>query len=755
MITTRRIKLMFCAVIFFGIWIYLQEQQAVAELSMSNLLKPETSKGFIERGRRFHRRLVPRKNIGEINHRLSPFQVPSNKPRSSGLSRPLSHKAYEAKEYSPQTPLLSTHQPNKNNGRRRPRRPRGRIHHVNRTKTDNRRLSKLFVQHSEGLSNSLMFTTQSKTNIINNYSNVLEDDVLQTVGILTKKKSYFFSDDAVRTAAVDHLSYEKERRNLPGVAEELLLDMAMDSRLHRTTAKGKRTQDQIPFNFARRGSRSSTVYNQRLAKVAVKRQDMNDTDDRLQEQSNIVQKQNTPITKQQESVIKEGIESMRIAKVLVQNANFKTDSQHISKVDVENSRIRDEYSHFVPRSLPHNSRNTEKESDANINFLIHDMRTVRTNSHMKKMERDRRSSPRFPVTTSNRKETKHYQLHPVSLRNPTEVISNGSHHVNSHGLNVDDAKADLLQLRNYLRHISDKRAQSPNNTLTSFEDFFDRFFNVSRIQRMQRVTKTYYDPRRHVIRFSDYDIFMEQCEKSDFTLRNTSRPCDVVRSPIKHYRTCAVVGNSGILLNSSCGAEIDAHDFVIRSNLPPVLNFRKDVGSKTNLTLINGIRLIQVHEQLESPDPAVRENMRELLGESPGMVFSYVLYMFGSQAFDRLQFIDEVLKQYNISVILAFPHESLLRRFRAGLFAWLSGGKWWKTPSTGMNNFALASTFCDRMSLYGYYPLKTYNNRTVPYHYYDRRKPSKRHEFTEEFETLQSLHKKRLVRHVVGTCSLV
>ncbi|XP_019617432.1 PREDICTED: alpha-2,8-sialyltransferase 8B-like [Branchiostoma belcheri] len=387
------------------------------------------------------------------------------------------------------------------------------------------------------------------------------------------------------------------------------------------------------------------------------------------------------------------------------------------------------------------------------------------------MYQDRRSSLGSSKTISSRQETEHHKLSPVSMfKKPTDVLTNGNQHVKSDGIILDDAKADLLQLQNYLRNISDKRrtkvpekvVQNPNTQTTRqnegetrsekvLEEFFNKFFNASRVKRMQRVARTFYDARRHVIRFSDYDVFMEQCEKRDFTIINSSRPCDVVTTPITHYRTCAVVGNSGILLNSSCGAEIDAHQFVIRSNLPPVLKFSRDVGSKTNLNLINGIRLIQVHEQLQSQDPAVRENMRKLLGESPGMIFSYILYMFGSQAFDRMQFVDEIIRKFNISATVAFPHDV----YFPSLFRWLNGGKWWAAPSTGMNTFGLASTFCDRISLYGYYPMRTYNNRTVPYHYYDRRRPSKRHEFTEEFEMLQTLQEKRLVRHIVGACSLV
>ncbi|CAJ0944817.1 unnamed protein product [Ranitomeya imitator] len=74
-----------------------------------------------------------------------------------------------------------------------------------------------------------------------------------------------------------------------------------------------------------------------------------------------------------------------------------------------------------------------------------------------------------------------------------------------------------------------------------------------------------------------------------FSISNNFRSLLPDVSPIlnKHYNICAVIGNSGILTESQCGAEIDSADFVFRCNFAPTEAFHKDVGRKTNLTTFN------------------------------------------------------------------------------------------------------------------------------------------------------------------------
>jgi hypothetical protein len=59
--------------------------------------------------------------------------------------------------------------------------------------------------------------------------------------------------------------------------------------------------------------------------------------------------------------------------------------------------------------------------------------------------------------------------------------------------------------------------------------------------------------------------------------------------PVRPYASCAVVGNSGILLAREHGALIDGHDLVIRLNNAPAGagRYARHVGSKTGLAFLN------------------------------------------------------------------------------------------------------------------------------------------------------------------------
>ncbi|KZV55731.1 CMP-N-acetylneuraminate-beta-galactosamide-alpha-2, 3-sialyltransferase 2-like [Dorcoceras hygrometricum] len=55
----------------------------------------------------------------------------------------------------------------------------------------------------------------------------------------------------------------------------------------------------------------------------------------------------------------------------------------------------------------------------------------------------------------------------------------------------------------------------------------------------------------------------------------------------KKYRSCAVVGNSGILVKTDYGKLIDSHEAVIRLNNARIASFEQFVGSRTSISFVN------------------------------------------------------------------------------------------------------------------------------------------------------------------------
>ncbi|XP_006820537.1 CMP-N-acetylneuraminate-poly-alpha-2,8-sialyltransferase-like [Saccoglossus kowalevskii] len=214
---------------------------------------------------------------------------------------------------------------------------------------------------------------------------------------------------------------------------------------------------------------------------------------------------------------------------------------------------------------------------------------------------------------------------------------------------------------------------------------------------------------------------------------------------IPRQKTCAVVGNSGILLNSSCGKGIDFNDFVIRCNLPDIEKFSHDVGKKTNIIILDKTRVYDIfsYAKKHSETPNLLNNFIFLNNT--------VLWSSSSNTsirYRRLVYSTKYLKeQFDLNFNVTYS-SSLRPCFRLLKIK--------SMVTAGMHAVCSALRLCDRVSIYGFYPFPTRpDGSIVPYHYYDELTLSSktRHDFNKEHSVLQSLGKDGLLHFVSDKCN--
>ncbi|XP_039988775.1 alpha-2,8-sialyltransferase 8B [Xiphias gladius] len=275
--------------------------------------------------------------------------------------------------------------------------------------------------------------------------------------------------------------------------------------------------------------------------------------------------------------------------------------------------------------------------------------------------------------------------------------------------------------------------------------------------------------RKNILRFLDP-------ERDISILKGTLKPGDIIHyvfdrhsttnisenlyrllpnvSPMKnqHHRRCAIVGNSGILLNSSCGPEIDSHDFIIRCNLAPVEEYSQDVGWRTNLVTMNPSVVQRAFQDL------VNEEWRDRFLQRLQSLNDSVLWIPAFMAKggeERVEWALRLILLHAVDVRTAFPSLRLLHAVRG---YWLTNNVHIKRPTTGLLMYTMATRFCEEIHLYGFWPFPLDpQGKPVKYHYYDTLKyeytsSSSPHTMPLEFRTLSTLHRQGALRLHTGTC---
>ncbi|XP_033127007.1 alpha-2,8-sialyltransferase 8B-like isoform X1 [Anneissia japonica] len=207
--------------------------------------------------------------------------------------------------------------------------------------------------------------------------------------------------------------------------------------------------------------------------------------------------------------------------------------------------------------------------------------------------------------------------------------------------------------------------------------------------------------------------------------------------------SCAIVGNSGVLLDSKCGREIDEHEFVIRNNMAPTTGFENDVGKKTSLVSVNGALVVRMTNCLKNKtcEPELKKKLEDI---EEGAILWYSKVFSPNARQKQYYALSKYIRNNSLPLRIAFPANTLTTT------------SFWKVKhaSSGLMMLSIGATFCRNITLYGFYPFqKSASGRQLSYHYYDNASFKNTHDMIGEHKKLQGLNKAGVLRLITDKCN--
>lgn len=203
----------------------------------------------------------------------------------------------------------------------------------------------------------------------------------------------------------------------------------------------------------------------------------------------------------------------------------------------------------------------------------------------------------------------------------------------------------------------------------------------------------------------------------------------------RKYRTCAVVGNSGILLNSENGKLIDSHEAVIRLNNARTRSFERNVGSKTTISFVNSNILHFCARRSNCFCHPYGEKVAIILYIcQPVHFLDYTMCNLSHKA--PLLITDPRLDVLCARIVKYYSMKRFIDNTGKSIEEWGSAHDGANFHySSGMQAVVLALTTCDKVSLFGFG-----KSDLAKHHYHTNQKAELRlHDYEAEYDFYRDL----------------
>ena len=214
--------------------------------------------------------------------------------------------------------------------------------------------------------------------------------------------------------------------------------------------------------------------------------------------------------------------------------------------------------------------------------------------------------------------------------------------------------------------------------------------------------------------------------------------------PSRRFRTCALVGNARSLLKKSHGADIDAHDAVMRLNQATTVGFEKHVGKKTTFRLINS-KWAQAYTS--SNKLQLEKDVTLVVSRTDWRAF---LRIAGKLRHKRRDVASMLLSREAVNSAGNTLRE--LKRRMEAVRGEAYPGK--GSPSSGWVGTYFLLQMCDSLDIYGV-GTTAFKEKVPNWHYFENHRfhssrefgSDPHHSFALEHEALLLFHREKIVAH--------